>query len=78
MDKLFTDPQVAARNMLIEVDQPGMGKVKIAGNPVKMASVEADADHHPAPALGDSTRDILVNMLGWEETKADEYVEKFH
>ena len=78
VDKLFTDPQVAARNMLIEVDQPGMGKVKIAGNPVKMASVEADADHHPAPALGDSTRDILVNMLGWEETKADEYVEKFH
>ena len=78
VDKLFTDPQVAARNMLIEVDQPGMGKVKIAGNPVKMASVEADADHHPAPALGDSTRDILVNMLGWEEAKADEYVEKFH
>ena len=78
VDKLFTDPQVAARNMLIEVDQPGMGKVKIAGNPVKMASVEADADHHPAPALGDSTRDILVNMLGGEETKADEYVEKFH
>ena len=28
VDKLFTDPQVAARNMLIEVDQPGMGKVK--------------------------------------------------
>lgn len=78
VDKLFTDPQVAARNMLIEVDQPGMGKVKIAGNPVKMASVDADADHHPAPVLGSSTRDVLVNMLGWDENKADEYVEKFH
>ena len=78
MDKLFTDPQVAARNMLIDIDQPGMGKVKIAGNPVKMASVEADADHHPAPALGGATRDVLVNMLGWDEEKADGYVEKFH
>ena len=55
-----------------------MGKVKIAGNPVKMASVEADADHHPAPALGNATRDVLVNMLGWDEEKADGYVEKFH
>ena len=80
VDKLFTDPQVAARNMLIEIDQPGMGKVKIAGNPVKMASIEAagDADHHAAPALGSSTRDVLVNMLGWDEAKADDYVEKFH
>ena len=78
VDKLFTDPQVAARNMLIDIDQPGMGKVKIAGNPVKMASVEADADHHPAPALGNATRDVLVNMLGWDEEKADGYVEKFH
>ena len=43
-----------------------------------MASVEADAAHPPAPALGYSTRDILVDMLVWEETKAAQYVEKFH
>ena len=44
------------------------------------ASIEAagDADHHAAPALGSSTRDVLVNMLGWDEAKADDYVEKFH
>ena len=35
VDKLFTDPQVEARNMLVEVEQPGVGKIKVAGNPIK-------------------------------------------
>lgn len=80
VDKLFEDPQVAARNMLVEVDQPGMGKVKIAGNPVKFGSVPAEEEcvHGAAPVLGSSTKDVLVNMLGWDEAKADGYVEKFH
>lgn len=80
VDKLFSDPQVAARNMLVEVDQPGMGKVKIAGNPVKLASVPAEEEcvHGVAPVLGSSTKDVLVNMLGWDAAKADAYVEKFH
>lgn len=78
VDEACENPSILKREMLVEIDQPGMGKVKIAGNPVKMASVEADADHHPAPALGNATRDVLVNMLGWDEEKADGYVEKFH
>ena len=66
--------------MLVEVDQPGMGKVKIAGNPVKFASIPADQEciHGSAPVLGSSTKEILTGMLGWDEKKADEYVEKFH
>ena len=79
VDMLFKDPQVAARNMLVEVDQPGMGKVKIAGNPVKFASIPTSEEclTGPAPVLGSSTKDVLTNMLGWDEKKADAYVEKF-
>jgi len=30
VDKLFNDPQVKARKMIIEAEQPGMGKIHLA------------------------------------------------
>jgi len=36
VDKLFNDPQVKARKMIIEAEQPGMGKIHLAGNPIKL------------------------------------------
>lgn len=80
IDKLFKDPQVAARNMLVEVEQTNMGKVKVAGNPVKMSEMlpEEEVPAGPAPQLGDHTREVMINMLGYTEEEADAYIEKFH
>lgn len=80
IDKLFEDPQVAARNMLVEVEQPHIGKVKVAGNPVKMSDIppEDEIPEGPAPQLGDHTKDVMINMLGYTEQEADDYIEKFH
>ena len=79
IDKLFSDPQLLARNMLVEVDQPNIGKIKVAGNPVKLSTVPAENElpKDPAPAIGEHTTSILIDLLGYSKEKAEEYLNKF-
>lgn len=64
------DESILAREMLVEIDQPGMGKVRITGNPVKLSKTPPDPKH-PAPLLGEHNKEILEGMLGYtdEEVK---------
>jgi formyl-CoA transferase len=60
------DPHVAvARGMVVEVDQPGLGKVRLQGNPVKMSATDPKP-RGPAPALGGDT-DQILGELGFGE-----------
>jgi CoA:oxalate CoA-transferase len=79
IDKLFENPQLAARNMLVEVDQPGIGKVSVAGNPIKYSTVPAEEEipHDPAPSVGQHTREILVDLLGYTEDAVDAYIKEY-
>lgn len=79
VDKLFEDPQLQARNMLIEVEQPKIGKIKVAGNPVKLSTVspEDELPKDPAPAIGEHTKNILVNLLDYTEQEAEKYIKEF-
>lgn len=71
IDKLFTDPQVEARNMLVEVEQPGAGKMKIAGNPIKMSDMEREIPDEPAPQIGEHTEYILKKYLAMDYEQDD-------
>jgi CoA:oxalate CoA-transferase len=77
---LFDDPQLQARNMLVEVEQPNIGKVKVAGNPVKLSTVpvENELPKDPAPAVGEHTTRILIDLLGYSEEEANQYFKRFH
>ncbi len=79
VDKLFDNPQLDARNMLVEVDQPGIGKVKVAGNPIKYSRVDPkdELPDIPAPSIGQHTREIMVDLLGYSEEDADDYIKEF-
>jgi CoA:oxalate CoA-transferase len=76
VDKLFVDPQLKARNMLVEVEQRGIGKVKVAGNPIKLSTVhpEDELPKIPAPGIGEHTKEVLVNMLGYTDEQAEKYI----
>ena len=54
VDEVFENPQVAARRMLIEVDHPAVGRLKMTGNPIKMTG-EEEGDPLPPPLLGEHT-----------------------
>ncbi|HVM82127.1 MAG TPA: CoA transferase [Stellaceae bacterium] len=58
-------PQVEARNMLVSVDDPKAGALKLAGNPLKLSAFPDPPTRSPAPAL-DADRAKLLRELGLE------------
>ena len=63
MDEVLQDPQVLHRNMLVEVDRPDVGKIKMVGIPVKYSETKAAIRRCP-PLLGERTYEILTEILG--------------
>jgi CoA:oxalate CoA-transferase len=61
---VIADPQVAARNMVIEVDDPVIGKVKTAGNPVKVVGAADETTMRPSPELDADRAAILAEFVG--------------
>jgi CoA:oxalate CoA-transferase len=56
-------PQVPVRNMLVETTDPVVGKVKVAGNPMKLSAFEDPATRPPAPEF-DGDRARILKELG--------------
>lgn len=69
---IVADPHVAARHMLVEMDNPqGGAPVLIPGNPVKMSRM-ADGPETRVPWLGEHTDAVLADELHLDaETIAD-------
>jgi len=55
------DPQVAARQMLLDFGDPEMGGVHVLGNPIKLSENGAQPNRRP-PRLGEHTREILEEL----------------
>jgi CoA:oxalate CoA-transferase len=56
------DPQVAARNMIVTIDDPTLGRFKVAGSPIKIVGLDARPDHRPPPEL-DADREAILAEL---------------
>ncbi len=56
-------PQVKARNMLVETNDPKIGTVRIAGNPMKLSAFADPPTRPPAPDL-DGDRAQILRELG--------------
>jgi len=63
VDKVVTDPQVLARKMIIETDDPIAGRVQMAGNPVKISGYDDPRERSAAPEL-DADRDQILFDFG--------------
>lgn len=66
VDEACENPSILQRDMLVEIDQPGMGKVKITGNPIKLSETPPDPCH-PAPLLGQDTESVLHDTFGFSD-----------
>jgi crotonobetainyl-CoA:carnitine CoA-transferase CaiB-like acyl-CoA transferase len=58
MAAVYADPQVRAREMMVEIEHPIAGRVKNIGVPVKLSETPG-AIRRPAPTLGQHTDEIL-------------------
>ncbi len=75
IDKVFQDPQIKARNMLVSVKHPLAGDVLLPANPIKFADAEARVPAAP-PILGESTKDVLKTVAGCSQTEINRLIEK--
>jgi crotonobetainyl-CoA:carnitine CoA-transferase CaiB-like acyl-CoA transferase len=67
------DPHFAAREMIVDVEQPGAAPVRIAGVPIKMTRTPG-AVRRRAPLLGEHTRARLLEA-GLTDTEIDALID---
>lgn len=60
--EVVADPQVAARNMLVEVDDPVAGRVTLFGCPIKMSAFDDPHERATAPELDGDRERILKDL----------------
>ena len=58
VDEALDSELVRARQMVVEMEQPGLGTVRQLGVPVKMSRTPGDPTR-PAPAFGEHTDEVL-------------------
>ena len=59
IDEALASPQMRERGMVVEFEQPGIGKVEQLGNPVKLSRTPAGPPR-AAPAIGEHTEEVLA------------------
>jgi CoA:oxalate CoA-transferase len=64
------DPHIAHRNMLVEIDQPVVGKMKICSSPFRLSETPGRV-YAPAPMLGEHSEQVLRELLGYSPEKID-------
>jgi crotonobetainyl-CoA:carnitine CoA-transferase CaiB-like acyl-CoA transferase len=65
--EVFADPQVRAQEMVLDVEHPGHGSVRMTGFPVKLSATPCRVQR-PAPGLGEHTEAVLRD-LGYDDAR---------
>lgn len=67
----LSDPQVVARDMVVEVTMPDGERLSMPGNPVKLSAAKIKPFTAP-PALGAQTAEVLGKALGYSAERMDQ------
>ena len=58
---VFRDPQILAQEMVIEMEQPGHGAIRMLGFPMKLTTTPCEI-RRPAPGLGEHSDEVLAEL----------------
>lgn len=73
-EDVFSDGHFRVRGMLAEIDDPEVGPFHFARS-VPHLSAAPDIPLNPAPVLGEHTREVLEQLLGYSSTQVDALVD---
>jgi len=62
----FNDPQISAREMFIDLNQPDIGNIPLPGIVIKLSETPGSIET-PAPSIGQHNREIYGDLLGFSE-----------
>lgn len=65
------NPQVIAREMVVELEHPEAGPIRVTGVPVKLSETPGSVDS-PPPVLGQHTDEVLSDWLGMSDAEVAE------
>lgn len=71
LKEVFSDDNIAAREMVLEIDHPVAGVIKQLGFPYKFSLTKPGINHRP-PLLGEHNYEILSTFLGYTQEKVNE------
>jgi formyl-CoA transferase len=71
LDRVLDDPQVLHRQMVVEVEHPTAGALKLLGVPYKFSRTPATVKSAP-PLMGQHTDEVLRTLLGYSEEEIAE------
>jgi formyl-CoA transferase len=73
MEQVYQDPQVLAREMLVDLEDPELGTIHNIGVPVKLSETPAKIRSR-APALGEHSSEVLMER-GFSQAEVAELLE---
>jgi len=65
-EETFSDPQIKHRKMVVEVDHPKRGKIRLLNTPYKFSETPAEVRTRP-PLYAEHTSEVLRDVLGYSE-----------
>lgn len=74
IDQIVAEEQVAARDMVVEIDVPGAGPIRMAGLPLKFTETPGEL-RLPPPRLGEHT-DAVLRRLGYSAGTIHDFAER--
>ncbi|MCX5820354.1 MAG: CoA transferase [Deltaproteobacteria bacterium] len=74
LQQICEDSHIRYRGMLVEIDQPAVGKMRIANSPIRLSETPGQV-YAPAPLLGQHSEDVLREVLGYSQAEIDKLKE---
>lgn len=71
LDKALEDPQIVHNQSIIKVMHPTCGEVKVIDCAIKSPDKAKD-EHLSPPRLGEHTKEVLANILGYSSERIDQ------
>ena len=72
--EVLDDPQVVANGIVVEIDQPGLGRLRQA-RPAALFAGTPSHSPRPAPALGQHTEEILLEV-GFDGVEISAFIDE--